>query len=454
MADPELPSPPSAFTADASPADPIPDPAPTGFATRAILAAHRLPVVDQAPTSVPIYQTVTFSAADADELGAVANREVPGYAYGRLDNPTVVAFAAAVAELEGAEAGFAFASGMGAIHAALGTVLSAGDRVVVTQATYGTTRAQLTGVFGRLGVATTFVDITDLIAVEAALAAAPTRVLYAETIANPTIVIADHVALADLAHRFGALYIVDNTFASPYLCRPAELGADLVVESATKYLAGHSDVMAGVVSGATSLVHRVRDFQVDTGASLDPHAAFLAMRGLSTLALRMERHSATAAALGAWLEAQPGVRRVWHPALASHPQHEVARRELIRGSALLGGGMLAFELEGGRAAGRAFIDRLTIPERTASLGSVFTIVSHPPSTTHRQLDDDALAAAGITSGLLRCSVGLEDLDDLTADFTRALAAARAATVGAGTVAGAGPAAADAAQEPTPEPTLV
>ena len=395
---------------------------PRGFATRAIRAAHRIPVVDQSPTSVPIYQTVTFASDDAEELGAVATREIPGYAYGRLDNPTVVAFAAAVAELEGAEAGFAFASGMGAIHAALGTVLSAGDRVLMTQASYGTTRALLTGLFARLGVTTEFVDVTDLAAVEAALGTAPTRVLYAETIANPTIVVADHAALAELAHRFGALCIVDNTFASPYLCRPVELGADLVAESATKYLAGHSDVMAGVVCGATSLVQRVRDFQVDTGASLDPHAAFLALRGLSTLALRMERHSTTGAALAAWLEAQPGVTRVWYPGLATHPQHEVAVRQLARG-----GGMLAFELAGGRAAGAAMIDTLTIPVRTASLGSVFTIVSHPPSTTHRQLDDNALAAAGITAGLLRCSVGLEDLDDLIADFSRALEAARAAS---------------------------
>jgi methionine-gamma-lyase len=394
---------------------------PRGFATRAIRAAHRLPVVDQEPTSVPIYQTVTFSSADAEELGAVANREVPGYAYGRLDNPTVVAFAAAVAELEGAEAGFAFASGMGAIHAALGTLLSTGDRVLATRASYGTTRALLEGFFARMGVTAEYVDVTDLGAVEAALAARATRILYAETIANPTIVVADHVALADLAHRYGASYVVDNTFASPYLCRPVELGADLVVESATKYLSGHSDVMAGVVAGSAGLIHRVRDFQVDTGASLDPHAAFLALRGLSTLGLRMDRHSATAATLAAWLERKEGVARVWHPSLASHPQHEVASRELA-----LGGGMLAFELAGGRASGGAFIDRLEIPARTASLGSVFSIVSHPPSTTHRQLDDRALAAAGITGGLLRCSVGLEDVEDLIIDFDQALVAARAA----------------------------
>jgi len=391
---------------------------PRGFATRAIRAAHRIPVVDQPPTSVPIYQSVTFTTADAAELGAVTTRQIAGYSYGRLDNPTVAAFAAAVAELEGAEAGFAFATGMGAIHGALGTLLSAGDRIVATQASYGTTRAQLLNVFGRLGVRVDFVDVNELAAVEAALALAPTRVLYAETISNPTIVVADHAALAGLAHRYGATYVVDNTFASPYLCRPLELGADLVCESATKYLSGHSDVMAGIVVGPAALVGRVRDFEVDTGASLDPHAAFLAMRGLSTLALRMERHSTTAATLAAWLEAQPGVTRVWHPALATHPQHEIASRQLARG-----GGMLAFELAGGRAAGEAFIDTLSIPARTASLGSVFTIVTHPPSTTHRQLDDAALTAVGITPGLLRCSVGLEDVDDLIADFERAVAAA-------------------------------
>lgn len=394
---------------------------PRGFATRAIRAAHRLPKVDQDPTSVPIYQTVTFAAVDAEELGAVLNRETPGYAYGRLDNPTVAAFAAAVADLEGAPSGFAFASGMAAIHATLGTLASTGDRIVATRTSYGTTRSQLVGVLGRLGITTEFVDVSDLAAVEAALRAAPTRVLYVETIANPTIVVADHVALADLAHRHGAMYVVDNTFASPYLCRPVELGADLVIESATKYLSGHGDVMAGIVAGPTSLVHRVRDFQVDTGASLDPHAAFLAMRGLSTLALRMERHCATAAGLAAWLEDRPDVTRVWHPSLASHPQHELAARQLSGG-----GGILAFELAGGRAAGEAVIDALTLPVRTASLGNVFSIVAHPPSTTHRQLDDAALAAAGIGPGLLRCSVGLEDLDDLIADFERALTiAARA-----------------------------
>lgn len=393
-----------------------------GFATRAIRAAHRQPVVEQRPTSVPIYSSITFAADDAAELGAVLTGERPGYAYGRIDNPTVSAFAAAVADLEGAEAGAAFATGMAAIHAAVVSLVSAGDRIVATRASYGTSRALFETVLGRLAVETVFVDVTDLAAVEAALAARSTRVLYAETIANPTIVVADHAALADLAHRHGATYVVDNTFASPYLCRPIELGADLVLESATKFIAGHSDVLAGVVAGRHDLIDAVRELRVDTGGSLAPESAYLAMRGLSTLAIRMERHSATAAALAAWLERQEGVTRVYHPSLASHPQHAVADRILRAG-----GGMLAFELAGGRAAGEAFIDALTIPELTASLGSVFTMVVHPPSTTHRQLDEAALAASGITAGLLRCSVGLEDLDDLVADFEAGLAAAGAAT---------------------------
>jgi methionine-gamma-lyase len=310
---------------------------------------------------------------------------------------------------------------MAAIHAAVVSLVSAGDRIVATRASYGTTRALFSDILGRLGVTTAYVDVSDPDAVEAALATAPTRILYAETIANPTIVVADHAVLAEVAHRHGAMYVVDNTFASPYLCRPLELGADLVIESATKYLSGHSDVLAGVVCGRSDLIDAIRTLQVDTGASLAPNSAFLVLRGISTLVIRMERHAATATALASWLERQDPVSRVYHPSLASHPQREIAMRQLT-----LGGGMLAFELAGGRSAGRAFIDALSVPELTASLGSVFTMVVHPPSTTHRQLDDAALASAGITAGLLRCSVGLEDLDDLVTDFERGLAAARAA----------------------------
>jgi methionine-gamma-lyase len=393
----------------------------TGFSTRAIRAATRAPRVDQRPNAVPIYQAATFSTADAEELAAVVNDVVRGYTYSRLDNPTTAALGSAIAELEGAEAGFTLASGMAAIHGALASLVRAGDRVLFPLACYGSTRTLLLHHFAALGVRVDAVDMTDLDAVERALAEAPTRVLYAETIANPTIVVSDIVALAAVAHRHGATVVVDNTFASPYVCRPIELGADLVVESATKYLAGHSDVIAGVVAGSTERVEAVRAGQVETGGTLAPFSAFLVLRGLPTLALRMERHAATAAALARWFERQPGVLRVAYPSLASHPQHAVATRLLANG-----GGMLAVELAGGRVAGEAVIDALTIPERTASLGSVFTIVAHPPSTTHRQLSEAELEATGIGPGLLRVSVGLEDQEDLEADFAAALEAARRA----------------------------
>ncbi len=396
-----------------------PRPAGRGFSTRAIRAASRAPDVRQHPTAVPIYQSATFSTDDADELGRISRGDLPGFSYSRLTNPTVTALQDAIAELEGAEAAFALATGMAAVHAALLSLVSAGDRIVASRNCYGSTRNLLLSVFARLGVRVDFTDITDHAAVDAALAAAPTRVLYAETIANPTIVVADHARLAAIARRHGARYVVDNTFASPYVCRPLELGADLVVESLTKWLGGHSDVMGGVVAGGKALVAEVGRVQVDTGATLAPFSAFLVLRGLQTLAVRLDRHAASAAALAAWLERQDGVRRVAYPGLASHPQRPVAARQLRSG-----GGMLAFELVGGRDAGPAFIDALSTAELTASLGSVHTIVVHPPTTSHRMLDDGALAEAGIAPGLLRVSVGLEDVEDLIADFEHALEVVR------------------------------
>lgn len=395
-------------------------PRPRGFSTRAIRAASRVPRVDQRPSSVPIYQTATFSSADAEELGDVAADPRAGFAYSRISNPSSSALGAAYAELAGGEGGVALASGMGAIHAALASLLKAGDRVVAPQVAYGSTRTQLIDTFARFGVIVDFADLTDNAAAAAAIAAAPTRVVYAETIANPTTVVTDHATVARLAHEHGATYIVDNTFASPYVCRPLELGADLVVESATKFLSGHSDVIAGVVAGRMELIREVEKVQIDTGATIGPFDAFLVLRGILTLAVRVERHARTAAALAAWLERQAGVQRVLYPGLPSHPQHAVASRQFRPGVA---GGMLAVELAGGRAAGRAVIDALTLTELTASLGSVFTMVVHPPSTSQRQMSEPELAAAGITPGLLRVSVGLEDLEDLQDDFAAALAVA-------------------------------
>jgi methionine-gamma-lyase len=412
-----------------------------GDSTRAIRAASRTPPVDQRPTSVPIYQTATFTSADAEALAAVVADARAGYSYSRLSNPTTMALGDAYAELAGGAAGLALASGMAAIHAACGSVLRAGDRVVAPLAAYGSTRVQLGGYFGRFGVHLELVDMTDLDAVAAALDGAPTRLLFAESSANPTTFVADHAALAGLANRHGATYVVDNTFASSYVCRPLELGADLVVESATKYLGGHSDVIAGVVAGGSERIAAVAQVRTDTGAVLAPFEAFLVLRGILTFPVRMDRHGQNARALAVWLERQDGVERVLYPGLSSHPQHAVVERQWRQDN---GGGMLSFEVSGGRAAGQAIIDSLGLTERTASLGSVHTMVVHPPSTSQRQLSEAELLGSGIRPGLLRVSVGLEDVEDLIDDFGRALAVARQVAAGAAT---SGPAATSAVPAP-------
>jgi methionine-gamma-lyase len=394
--------------------------APRGFGTRAIKAATRAPKVEQGPSAVPIYQAATFHADDVDDYAQLIGFERPGYTYSRIENPTATAMASAFAELHGGEAGFAFGSGMAAIHGTLLSLLKAGDRVVSTHAVYGSTRALMQRVLGRLGVDVVFVDPTDLAAVERALGEAPTRLLYAETISNPTLVVADLAILAELAHRHGASVVVDNTFASPYLCRPLELGVDLVVESATKWLAGHSDVVAGAVVGDSGHIEAVRAVAIDTGGIVAPFSAFLVLRGMQSLHVRMDRHASSAQLIAEHLETVAEVRRVVYPGLPSHPQAPVAQRQLRNG-----GGILAVELAG-RGAAAAFIDSLTIPPVTATLGSVVTYAVHPPTATHRQLDEQGLLDAGIPPGLVRLSVGLEDVDDLLRDVDEALASMGAA----------------------------
>jgi len=386
-----------------------------GFGTRALAAATRTPAVDQQPDAVPIYQAVTFSAASAAELADVLGDRQPGYSYSRVDNPTSQALADAIAQVEGAEAAYVFATGMAAIHAAFASVLRAGDHIVASRQLYGSVRHLIDNLFARFGVETTFVDITDADAVEAAFTPR-TRLLHFETIANPTLTVADVPALVEIGHRHGALVSVDNTFASPYLCRPAEMGADLVVEALTKWIGGHSDVLGGSVAGRRELISEVRRTQIDTGGGLAPFSAFLVLRGLETLHVRMDRHAQTALALARRIEASGLASAVWYPGLDTHPQSAVAQR-LLRS----GGGMLCFDV-GDRRSAETLLDTLTLPPRTASLGSVRTIAVHPASTTHRQLDEAALAAAGIPQGLIRVSVGLEDADYLIADFDQALSA--------------------------------
>ncbi len=314
----------------------------------------------------------------------------------------------------------AFASGMAAISTMFWALTRAGAHVVASAALYGGTYSFLANVASAFGVRTDFVDITDLAQVRAALRP-ETAVLYAETLANPTVAVADLGGLAGLAHEAGALLVVDSTMAPPVICRPLEHGADLVLHSATKYIGGHSDVTGGVITGRPELISKIRAVRIDTGGSLAPDEAYLLRRGLETLPLRVARQCATAQMLAAHLDRHPGVQAVDYPGLPGHRDHELAGRQFDAGpEGIRYGGIVTITPSGGREAGMAFTDGLRIARIATSLGGTHTKVSHVASTTHRQLDAAALAAAGISPGAVRFSVGLEDGADLLADVLTAL----------------------------------
>ncbi|MGZ8562991.1 MAG: trans-sulfuration enzyme family protein [Candidatus Limnocylindria bacterium] len=386
-----------------------------GFSTRAIRAASRVPDAPQPPLNVPIYATSTFEVADAGELGDLLEFARPGHSYTRYSNPTHQALEEALAELEGAEAALVTASGMAAIHAVALSILSSGDDMVLPRAVYGGTLGLARVVLARAGITHRSVDTTDADAVAAALTPR-TKLLWLETISNPTTAVADVAALAELAHARGVLVVVDNTFASPALSNPLSRGADLVVHSTTKYVGGHSDIIGGAIVGAADRVAAAREIMINAGGNASPWEAFLALRGLKTLALRMERHSSNALAVAGALEGAPGVAAVRYPGLRSHPQHELAC-SILRGG--MAGGMLAVDLEGGRAHGERFLGRVKVAVHATSLGSVETLVSHPASSSHRQLADAELEAAGLGPGTIRVSIGLEDAEDLVADLVGA-----------------------------------
>jgi cystathionine beta-lyase/cystathionine gamma-synthase len=385
-----------------------------GFATRAIHAG-RLPMPAEPPLAAPIWQTSTFVFDDAEHYAHTLHQPREGYVYTRYENPTTAALEATVANLEGAAEGLATASGMGAIATVLLSLAGTGGHVVAQRDLYGGTYSLLAHTAPRFGIEVSFVDAGDPDAVRAAVGPT-TRAIYAETVANPTMNVADLPALAGAAGEAGLPLVVDNTVASPYLCRPIEHGAAVVVHSATKYLGGHSDVVGGLALFADPERHDAAwRTMIELGASPDPFAAWLVLRGVKTLALRMRAHGANARRLADLLDAHPKVARVHWPGLPSHPTAQLAAK-LLDGDP----GMLSFDLEGGRAAGRRFIEATRVAKLAASLGSTETLVSHPASTTHRQLSPEALAAAGIGEGMVRVSVGLEDADDLADDFTRAL----------------------------------
>jgi methionine-gamma-lyase len=383
------------------------------FQTRAV-HTHRLPRIDQEPSSVPIFQSSTFRFETNDRFAKTIRFDEPGYVYSRgYGNPTVDAFQATMADLEETESAIGFSSGMAAISTLLLTLARSGSRIVAGNALYGGTVSVLRDILSRFGVEAAFVDPTDLDEVRTALPGA--ALFYCETIVNPTTTVPDLAALSALCREAGVPSAVDNTFASPFLCNPATLGFDVVLHSATKYIGGHADLIGGVVCTDEELFRRLRGTLIDLGGAMQPLEAWLALRGLATLSLRMEHHCRSAALLAAALGDHPAVERVWYPGLDSHPQHDVAARQLR-----LPGGTLAFEVAGGLEAGARVAEALELAWIGGSLGSVMTLVAHAASTTHRQMDPQVRRAAGIGDGLLRVAVGLEDPDDLIEDFTRAL----------------------------------
>lgn len=395
-----------------------------GEQTRAVHTPRPLPVQQQ-PMGLPVYRTAAFAFPTSEEYAETLAGVRPGYSYSRVDNPTSEAFANALAALEGdgvagEVVGQPFASGMAAISAALMSLTSAGAHVVAPAEIYGGTYSLLTSVLSRFGVSTTFVDCTDPAAVAAAIRP-ETTVVYAETLANPTMTVADLPSLAEVAHARGAYLLVDSTFASPAVCRPLAHGADLVMHSATKYIGGHSDVTAGAVLGRPELMAGVRSMRRELGGVLSPDDAFLAHRGLATLPMRMDRHCATALAVAGALAEHPAVERVDHPGLPDHRDHALAQKLFERGSSgVRFGACVTVSPRGGRAEGMAFADALRLVAVATSLGGTHTVAGHVASTTHRQMSPEALAAAGISESAVRLSIGLEDAEDLVADLTRAL----------------------------------
>lgn len=367
----------------------------------------------------PVLHASTYLVDTAQELADLLDGTREGYSYARIDNPTADAFAAGVAALEDptqAAVAQAFASGMAAISTTLLGLLEPGDHIVAPASCYGGTYQLLRGTLARFGIATTFADQTSPRAMAAALTDR-TRIVWAESFANPTMLMADIREMAEVARSAGALLAVDSTFASPAMQRPLEWGADLVLHSATKYLGGHSDATGGVVVGDKALLRRIRAARVELGPVLAPDEAYLLHRGLATLDVRVARQCESAATLAAELDGHPALERVDHPSLPKHPSHEVALRQCDAGRY---GAVLTLSPRGGRTAGMAFCDALrTIPQAT-SLGGTHTTASHAASSSHRQFDDEALEAAGLLPSGVRLSVGLEDPALLLDDLTRAL----------------------------------
>ncbi len=388
---------------------------PDSFSTRAIHHGYD-PMQNEGALTPPLHLTSTFAFETAEAGAEMFAGDRAGHIYSRISNPTCDLLERRVAVLEGAEAGLALASGMGAITATMWTLLAPGDEVILDKTLYGCTFSFMQHGLAKFGVKVTHVDLTTPENLTAAISG-KTKVVYFETPANPNMRLVDIQTISDIAHAQGAYVVVDNTYATPYLTQPIKHGADIVLHSATKYLGGHGDVVAGLVVGAEALVSEIRLYGMKdmTGAVMAPFNAMLILRGLKTLELRMDRHCSSALAVAEMLEQSHGVQKVWYPGLESFEQHDVARRQMAQF-----GGMIAFELEGGLEAGRAMMNRLQMIARAVSLGDAETLVQHPASMTHSTYTPEERAKHGISEGLVRLSIGLEGLDDVIYDLEQAL----------------------------------
>ncbi len=389
------------------------------FQTRAVHAGERVPPADYTPVASPIWPASTYIYESMDDMDAVFAGTKTGYVYSRYASPTVTAFETAVASLEGTESAQAYSSGMAAIHAAL---LAAGARtgasVVVALDIYGATFTLLHRLFNTLGVNVRAVNATNLEEVESAIKEVHPVLALVETISNPLLKVANIPALAELAHRHNASLLVDNTFASPYLFNPSQHGADYVIHSVTKYLSGHGDVLGGVVATSAENKNKLYELNKLVGGVLGPFEAWLALRGLKTLPLRMRQHFHNAQQVANWLSKHPRLAKVNYPGLPEHPQHELAQR-LFDSKGF--GGVLSFEIAGAdKATVYRFMESLTVCLPATTLGDVYSLVLHPATSSHRSLTPEERARIGIPDGLVRLSTGIEATDDILADLDQAL----------------------------------
>lgn len=382
------------------------------FETEAI--RHQLERTEFLEHSVPLYLTSSFVFEDAEDMRASFAEEKVRNIYSRFSNPNCTEFVEKICKMEGAEDGFAFATGMAAVFSTFAALLKSGDHVLSSRSVFGSTHTIFTKIFPKWNIESTYADV-DKIDEWESLIQPNTKILYAETPTNPAVDILDLEKLGAIAKKHNLILIIDNCFATPYLQQPIKFGTHLVIHSATKFIDGQGRVLGGVVVGPTDLVKEIYIFSRNTGPALSPFNAWVLSKSLETLAVRMDRHCDNALKLAEYLEQNDAVSWVKYPFLKSHPQYEIAKKQMKAG-----GAVVAFELKGGVQAGKAFLDKLQMLSLSANLGDTRTIVTHPASTTHSKLSEAERLAAGITPGLVRVSAGLEHIDDIIADIAQAL----------------------------------